>query len=549
MELFHLADDVMELILRRLNIKQTVSLFLTGNHRIQSLVIGNVTKVVLDSATNLIPEGVLTLVAKLPKLKCLEFESLRWNAPVDELRITSEYLMTFKGNIQTLLLPFRNISASLLKTLPKSLTRLELLSDRSMHAGLVKYLPENLLILRLPEVKKMNSEFAQRLPRHLEIFQIGDSSFPDAGVPFLPPNLTALHLMSNVTLTDAAVGALPSALTELYLNSNPNISNASISALPRSITALYLGSASKIDPSALSAFPPHLKTLLLSSNTVSKFQDFHLSRLSRDLVWFPLSAATSLTEDALNLLPPALAVRNMLPSTLLPAICLRHVDALPKDTQVLSLPFWIEDYLDDRFIARLPPSITMIKCKLILSDAALAGGLPPVLQSLYLATTDLSDYALQFLPETLTVLSIPKCSKITDAGIASLPRHLKHLDLSLNRNISDEGVNQLPPNLLELIFHTNNRITNHGISLLPRSLKTLDLSWNRLISDEGIKNLPPTLLDLDIGNTNKLTPHCCNYFPKTLTRLLINSTTSFSASDLRKLQFIKTVTMGIELTP
>lgn len=542
--MFHLADDVMELILRRLNIKQTVSLFLTGNRRIQSLVICNVTRVVLDTATNRIPDGVLALVAQFPKLKTLEFESLRWDAPVDESRITSEYLMTFKGNIKILLMPFRNVSSQVLKTLPKSLTRLELKFDRSMHAGLVKYLPEHLLALRLPSVRKMNLEFAQRLPKYLEEFEIGENTFPDAGVPFLPPNLTILHLMSNVTLTDAAIGALPRNLTELYLNSNPNLSNACIPALPRSITALILGSARKLEPSVLKHLPPHLKTLLLNSETISKIQDSHVSSLSRDLVWFPLTDAHRLTEDAIPLLPPALVVQKMLPTNLFPALALKHVESLPNDTLVLSLPFWIEDYLDDRFIARLPPSITTIKSKLSLSDAAFAGGLPPMLQSIYLTTAALTNEALQFLPETLTGLSIPKSSQITDAGIASLPRSLKHLDLSLNRNISDEGVAQLPPNLLELIFHTNNRITDVGISLLPRSLKTLDLSWNRLLSDEGVRNLPPTLIDLDIGNTTKLTSICCDYFPKTLKRLLLNARNSLSAADKRKLEFIRTLTIS-----
>ena len=54
---------------------------------------------------------------------------------------------------------------------------------------------------------------------------------------------------------------------------------------------------------------------------------------------------------------------------------------------------------------------------------------------------------LSLLPNTLTVLSLPKDKMLTDGDLCNLPPYLTSLNLRDNGNITDAGISRLPPYL------------------------------------------------------------------------------------------------------
>ena len=67
---------------------------------------------------------------------------------------------------------------------------------------------------------------------------------------------------------------------------------------------------------------------------------------------------------------------------------------------------------------------------------------------------------LSLLPNTLTVLSLPKDKMLTDDDLCNLPASLISLNLQCNTQITDEGVRDLPRSLTSLYLNRRQRITH-----------------------------------------------------------------------------------------
>jgi hypothetical protein len=81
-------------------------------------------------------------------------------------------------------------------------------------------------------------------------------------------------------------------------------------------------------------------------------------------------------------------------------------------------------------------------------------------------------------------------TKLTDAGLANIPRLRQVEDLNISANISDAGLRHLEKMSLRGISLHSTSITDEGMKLLARhKLRRLELIWCNKISDMGFANL------------------------------------------------------------
>ena len=114
---------------------------------------------------------------------------------------------------------------------------------------------------------------------------------------------------------------------------------------------------------------------------------------------------------------------------------------------------------------------------------------------------------LSLLPNTLTVLSLPKDKMLTDDDLCNLPASLISLNLQCNTQITDVdvGVRRLPRSLTYLNLSCNYNITDAGLRDLPRSLTYLDLGRNNNLTDAGVQDLPRSLTSLYLNRRQRIT--------------------------------------------
>lgn len=102
-------------------------------------------------------------------------------------------------------------------------------------------------------------------------------------------------------------------------------------------------------------------------------------------------------------------------------------------------------------------------------------------------------------PPSLTHLNIilPYDNIFTESSLIELPRNLTYLDLN-DGTITDALIEYLPTTLTHLSLIWNYRLTDSCIKHLPRSLIHLNLYNNREFTDLNIEHLPICLTYLNL---------------------------------------------------
>lgn len=146
----------------------------------------------------------------------------------------------------------------------------------------------------------------------------------------------------------------------------------------------------------------------------------------------------------------------------------------------------------DQHIDRLPPSLTHLSCK---------------------SLKHVTDRGIKALPRSLICLKFMD-GGFTDAGIAHLPRNLKHLEWhTWMDQISGTGIIDLPPTLTHLDMAHDQMITGDIFCDLPRTLTYLNMAYNRNVRDHHIINLPRGLQHLNLESDPNLTDACAIDMP------------------------------------
>lgn len=135
----------------------------------------------------------------------------------------------------------------------------------------------------------------------------------------------------------------------------------------------------------------------------------------------------------------------------------------------------------------------------------------------------------------LTYLHLPYNTNLNDSDMASLPKHVKHIDLSCNEQLTNGGISNLPTYLETLNLKFATSITDSAISYLPRTLRHLDLDRCRLITDDGIRNLPPRLESLSLTFARNISDRGVQFLPKTLIRLQLAMNKAITPHGVRQL--------------
>lgn len=135
----------------------------------------------------------------------------------------------------------------------------------------------------------------------------------------------------------------------------------------------------------------------------------------------------------------------------------------------------------------------------------------------------------------LEALDIRACHRITDAGIAHLPRGLKRLNAGACRQLTDACVAVLPDALEELALNDIAGLTGAKMAGFPASLKKLDLSGCVKLTDAAIEKLPATLATLDLAGCIRLTDDAPNHVPERLKELVLRRCSWLTNAGIRHL--------------
>eukprot|EP00808_Paulinella_micropora_P024277 g51965.t1 len=140
------------------------------------------------------------------------------------------------------------------------------------------------------------------------------------------------------------------------------------------------------------------------------------------------------------------------------------------------------------------------------------------LQRLNLGGCDVSDAGVKQLArhfqQTLSVLSLAGCKRLTDAAAASLVAlPLESLHMYLCERLTDQSMRSFAalPSLQILVLSRCGKLTDQGVQELAKAkhscLRTLELAWCQLLSDDCAAWLAqlPRLASLDLSGCKKLT--------------------------------------------
>ena len=107
---------------------------------------------------------------------------------------------------------------------------------------------------------------------------------------------------------------------------------------------------------------------------------------------------------------------------------------------------------------------------------------------------------MQFLPLTLTTLSIERCSASGSLNLSNLPPQMRKFKVTQNNFSGSVNLCQLPETLEELWLNFNSLRGSLDLTQLPRSLVTANFDVNRFSGGICLTNLPKALQELYADN-------------------------------------------------
>lgn len=295
-----------------------------------------------------------------------------------------------------------------LDKLPPGLLELHLPNNRNIRNSQIAYLPRSLRVFTVPHNELLTSECLPSLPRTLEVFVMYRCATSPVGAPetplkVLPPALTNLTMTMACPWSDTCIEVLPRGLTSLYL-SQTIVSDAFAGALPRTLTSLVLlSNGATVTGKCFKDFPRTLTKLDLSSR--QEFRNEEMADLPRALIDLQLGYAYSLSNECIPLLPRGLT----------------------------RLYFSHNRNINGDCCADLPKGLTFFSCP---------------------TSPSFSGKHFASLPRSLQYLSLHSALDVTGDTIAALPRGLRYLDLFSSRRIDETALPDLPPNIRMLTLNS-----------------------------------------------------------------------------------------------
>lgn len=436
--LLDIPSDILSIITRYLQGKDTAHLFLCGNQQLN---------------TRFIHGGITEFYHHVHKDEPCPEQGYPWPQLMHrfiKLRHISIVAMTHKVKHPLLMNVDRPTLLSLF-SLP-NVTHLNLDCRFNEYTfPHIESFPPHLVHLSLRQ--RIEDDWIEKLPTSLTSLEIGlDVLVSDVGIASLPESLTALsfhpayrftpnclqlqllggfgHDHSAKGYTEAMYGCLPKNLTCLRLFGNQQLTTAAIESLPKQLTTLEVYDYFYFYNNDIRFLPQGLTSL----------------RMDR----------SRLTDACIPWLPPSLkrlhcpSIKNLNDDS---------VQLLPKGLTDLKIPWGCN--LTDKSIQALPQTLV----------------------HLHLKNIDFSDQRTARLPQGLQSLHLTLNDKLTDKFVASLPCGLNHLDLLRGDHLTSTYIRFLPRHLTCLNFFTDTPITDECISDLPSTLIEADcdihMDWQK----------------------------------------------------------------------
>jgi hypothetical protein len=214
----------------------------------------------------------------------------------------------------------RFLSEASFRSLPSSLTILDVLENPNIFNETIAFLPRSLLHLTIGSTH-LSDACISSLPPHLMSLDLRSQFISDSAIPMLPQSLVGLHLRNTNLLTDSNLHLLPSSLEKLSLTANTLMTDLGASVLPRSLKFLNLFSNNLITDKGMAVLPPTLTELWMPMNR--QITDNCFASLSREIFVLCLSGISKVRPSSLVLLPPYLhrlhldGASNLVPADLM----------------------------------------------------------------------------------------------------------------------------------------------------------------------------------------------------------------------------------------
>ena len=440
--------------------------------------------------------------------------------------------------------------------LPRSMTTIRLgwnfSPSPTLSDGFALLLPQGLVSLVLmPNNYKRLQNLSYTSDHYL------DSSLTISVTNLLPPSITKLRiwLMKPTTLrTESFYRTLPTALNDInmsiidwpypcvqWINNKfsafvirlaaPLTSRYGVSSgdLIPSVSRLWVGNrpapsanwfvATQLPPRLDRVFWPHSITSFCGkvSSSMIKYLPATITHLELDM---------SLTNAMIADLSDGLKTLKIGSCHLLNDDC---IPSLPHELTHLELTSCNTITLS-RF--RLPESIR----HLVLDGSPRLNfkALPRLLTVFDCHNQHVNDGTIQYLPITLTELSLGRTALLTSKCFSLLPRRLLRLELS-SVSFDDDDLKELPRYLRSLVIPNGfQNIGSSGIAQLPPHLTLLSLSGLCFV-DHMIGCLPTSLTHLCLPQAEFLTVDCLDLIPPNVSHLGLPASKPYSNCPLREI--------------
>lgn len=491
------------------------TLLMTGDRRLANLLRQGVTSFELDLSHLKVtypfswPSDVLIRLPNILKMKLVLNQACA--LPV-KMHLSSEQLSELPSRLCKLSLGFDDgLSGNRIAALPETLEQLSLYHNKTMTSQCLAQLPKYLLGLSLTSNRLIDGSGFANLPKGLRTLDLSSvETVSNGDLAFLPQGLTELSLPLVKRLTDACAEYLPPDLTHLHL-SGDNITNEWFGQLPPSLHTLILRAATAPTNVAIQQLVERCPDIRILGLPKAALTIAALLSLPNELQQLDCTAFIELLEDKfVAALPRHLTTLDLRPNFRLTPSCL---PLLPRSLKHIDWPQKFA-FTSANGLSQLPPALKhldLTRCKTVANETVAA--LPPALVALSLPQTNtLTDVGLKYLPRRLEALHLFANKEITARGFAALPGSLRSLTIN-GPGFSEDSVQYLPKSLTTLTIDAKAPISDDVVPHLPRALKMLRIA-NALITDDCIPDLPPQIKNLYLSTCDLHLDELKLAFPK-----------------------------------